>query len=161
MVGNATMGQLFNQPTSAVYKVIQSLKSHKVLLMWTTLPFISAVFCIISVCQLLFITSFLIIFIACLLERQNFQAKMGPGVTKHNIYKSYSLSNNQSNLFRTCGKSQWVWVYSLHAFNFFLFVIPRFLVNTGRMKELVKGEISVTKVYLYQFQSWPPNTNQY
>lgn len=114
-----------------------------------------------SACQLLFITSFLIIFIACLSERQNFQAKMGPGVTKHNIYKSYSWSNNQSNLFRTCSKSQWVWVYSLHAFNFFLFVIPRFLVNTGRMKELVKEEISVTKVCLYQFQSWPPNTNQY
>lgn len=45
MVGNATMEQLFNQPVSAVYKVIQSLKTHKALLMWTTLPFISAVFC--------------------------------------------------------------------------------------------------------------------
>lgn len=105
-VGNATVGQLFPQP---IYKVIQSLNFHKALLMCTSLPFISALHCIISVFQLLCITSFMIIFIVCLWERQNFQAKMGPGVTKHNIYKLYSLSNNQTKIFKTCGESWGVW----------------------------------------------------
>lgn len=120
-VGNASIGQLVNQPMLRVYKVIQSLNFHKMLLMWTSLPFISALFCIISVFQLLFITSSVIIFVACLLERQNFQANMCPGVTKHSIYKSYSSSNNQSKIFRTCGESRGFWALFPSCFQPLLF----------------------------------------
>lgn len=115
-VGNTAVGQLFNQPMLPIYKVNQSLNFLKVLLMWTSLLFIACLFCIISGFQLLFVTNFVINFIACLLERQNFQAKMGLRVTKHNIYISYSLNNNQSKRFRTSGESWDFWALFLSCF---------------------------------------------
>lgn len=62
-------GQLFKQPMLSVCKVSKNLKFYKALLTRTSLPFASALLCIISVFQLLFITSFVSIFVACILGR--------------------------------------------------------------------------------------------
>lgn len=61
---------------------------------------------------------------------------------------------------KTWGESQGSWALFPSGIQYLPFYHTT-ISGTGRMKELIKEEISTKTVCLYHFQSWPPNTNQY